>query len=174
MSKNLFEGIRKLMDTIAKGVSKVLVVGWLWIPFSYSLIFFLILLVNGQEFPPYSEIFLIGFFICLATSVLLFVIKGPNIKKAPKQEFSPQPLISQQIAPTPAPQYNNTINNNQYTIAQEAKSQLLPQYQPAPLVFASRVDPNLYIHEYNDKLIFYKRENGGMLYLGTEYKKNAS
>lgn len=43
--------------------------------------------------------------------------------------------------------------------------------ETAPLVFATRKDPDIFIYEYPDKLQFYRRSGQEMILLSTEYKQ---
>lgn len=42
----------------------------------------------------------------------------------------------------------------------------------APMVFATRKDPNIFIYEYPDKLQFYRKSGDEMILLSTEYKED--
>ena len=43
--------------------------------------------------------------------------------------------------------------------------------ESAPMVFATRKDPNIYIYEYPDRLQFYRKLGDEMVLLSTEYKE---
>lgn len=46
----------------------------------------------------------------------------------------------------------------------------ISQREERPRIFKTRMDENLLIYEYTDRLEFYRRENGRLTHLSTEYK----
>jgi hypothetical protein len=173
MLGKLLESVRKLMDTLAKWIANVLVVGWLWIPALYTVVFFLFLMMSGHSLIDYNQIWIVGLCVCIGASVLMIVLKGPRMPKSNKSTLLSK-LDKPNLSPLTHPNNTNSTQsttNNQYIVLQQPNN-LQQQYQELPLVFASRVDANLFIHEYHDRLVFYRRQGQDMVYIGTEYKQH--
>lgn len=163
--------LRQILDGIAKSVAKVLVVVYLWIPALYSVVFFIILLMGNRGFEENKIFFWVGFCaFCLAAGLML-VIKGPNLKKSGDKSHKKEDKKNNKNDGLLSPLYGmnpNNTTNNQYIVLQNPQQN--QQYVATPLVFASRVDPNMFIYEYHDRLELFKRDDRGMLHVGTEYK----
>ncbi|MDR3021897.1 MAG: hypothetical protein LBU60_04410 [Clostridiales bacterium] len=173
MLKNTVTGFKGIVDRLAIMVASILVVLWLWVPALYSLLFFIIMILSGVKFDEYATLFWSGFFGSVALGIILLILRGPR-------QFRPTNTTSQNSDFTQlqsVPQSQNTNTNNQYFLMPNLennpsviKNESTLKQIETPLVFASRVDPNLFVHEYNDRLIFYKREGRKIFYLGTEFK----
>jgi len=74
-------------------------------------------------------------------------------------------IQSHQIVPQTS--QNNIIDNN--TINALQQNHIEPQY---PLIFASRSDPNLFIEELPDRLMYYRRNGRNMYCEGIVWKEN--
>lgn len=77
-----------------------------------------------------------------------------------------------------SPAYEKAATENVLKRTPEPEYPAKPDYSSrmstsseTPKVFRTRMDPNIIIHEYSDKIMFYKETNKGLILLSTEQKR---
>lgn len=170
---NVLDMLTRFFDGVAKGIARVLVYLWLWIPALYCVLYGCLVIILRWDVKEnvINTVFWVGFFCTVCLSVVLLVLKGPRQSKKQGQPVNlanPQPTAQQGQPP-----FSITNNNNQFSVVNPIDDNKKKQEEmQTPLVFASRVDPTLFVHEYHDRLMFYRKEGNNVFYLGTEFKED--